>query len=66
MKSSQMQSIKEHLESGNTLTALDALNLFGCLRLAARIADLKKLGLDIKTEMTTKNGKTFAVYGAVK
>lgn len=58
-----MLLIRKHLEDGDTLTALDALNLFGCLRLAARISDLRKLGLDIKTKMVTQGGKTFAVYG---
>jgi len=49
---SQNKEIRKHLESGNSLTPLDALSLFGCFRLGARIHDLKhKFGLNIKTEI---------------
>lgn len=66
MKSTQTQLIQKHLEDGNTITAIEALDLFGCMRLAARINDIKKLGMVIKTEMVTNGGKTFAVYGVAK
>ena len=36
--------LKEH----RSITALDALREFGCMRLAARISDLKKRGYDIE------------------
>ena len=58
----QSDQILKHLKSGNTITAINALNKFGCFRLAARINDLRNDGHDIKTEMMTSNGKTFAVY----
>lgn len=44
------ESIKAHLLSGQSLTSADALRLFGVSRLAARIWDLQKAGLDIETE----------------
>jgi hypothetical protein len=47
----QCEAIQSHLQSGGTLTPLDALNLFDCFRLGARIFDLKKKGLDIKTRI---------------
>jgi hypothetical protein len=59
---SQTQLIKNHLESGNSITPIEALNLFGCFRLSARIKDLRDQGLDITTENITQNGKTFAKY----
>lgn len=37
---SQLDQILAVLESGGTLTALDALEDFGCSRLASRITDL--------------------------
>ena len=59
---SQNKQILNHLESGKTITPIDALNLFGCFRLGARIHDLKSEGYDIKTEIRTVNGKRFAEY----
>ena len=44
------------------LTALDALEGCGCMRLAARINDLRADGHVIGTEMASKNGKKFAKY----
>lgn len=37
---SQRKKIAAHLLAGNSLTALQALNHFGCARLAARIGEL--------------------------
>tara|TARA_Y100000814_G_C12355286_1_gene407971 strand:- start:190 stop:474 length:285 start_codon:yes stop_codon:yes gene_type:complete len=59
----QAQKILNHLQNGNSITAIDALNNFGCFRLAARISDLKKDGWDIKSEpWTTPGGATIAKY----
>lgn len=58
----QNKMIAAHLKSGKTITALEALQKFGCLRLAARIADLRKLGMKIVTSYTDWNGKRWAVY----
>ena len=44
------------------ITALDALRDAGCLRLAARIADLRAAGYDITSTMVTVNGKRIARY----
>jgi hypothetical protein len=44
------------------LTALDALHGCGCMRLAARINELRANGHVIGTEMVSKNGKKFAQY----
>jgi hypothetical protein len=43
----QNEQIRKHLESGKSLTPLEALKLFNCFRLASRISDLKKEGMDI-------------------
>ncbi len=55
----QNKLIAQHLESGHTITALEALHRFGCFRLSARIWDLKKQGLDIesRTKKITSDGK---------
>ncbi len=65
-KSSQSQNkrIAEWLKSGNTITAMEALNMFNCFRLASRITDLKqKFGLCIVTDrVMTPSGKRVAQY----
>ena len=43
----QKVQIHNYLMSGKSLTGMDALTLFGCFRLAARIADLKREGVRI-------------------
>jgi len=48
MTDSQTKKIKKHLESGEPISALDALNKYGCFRLAARIYDLKEEGMNIE------------------
>ena len=45
---SQRAAIARHLKAGKSITALEALKKFGCLRLGARIWELKQEGRDIK------------------
>ena len=61
----QNQQIKSYLEKGKSITPIQALNKFGCFRLAARVNDLRKEGLNIATNIVTKDGKTFASYRLV-
>ena len=57
--------ILAHLKR-KSITPLEALNKFGCLRLAAIIYNLRKRGVVIKTVNKTVNGKTFAQYFLIK
>jgi len=50
-KTAQIDQILECLESGKSLSSLQALNAYGCFRLAARIKDLRQLGWEVTTEM---------------
>ena len=60
---SQAGLILRHLQSGGTLTALEALDLFGCNRLAARVADLKNKGYNVKSRfITLPNTKRVSEY----
>lgn len=59
---SQNQAILQHLEAGHALTHVDALRLFGCARLAARINDLRMRGVKIATDTIAEGGKRFARY----
>lgn len=44
------------------ITPLDAYLGCGCLRLAARVLDLKREGYTVNRKMIYKNGKHFAAY----
>jgi len=59
---SQSEQIKAHLKSGYTLTPLGALRLCGCLRLAARIHDIKKGGTPVRSATVNHGGKRYAEY----
>lgn len=59
----QCAQIKAWLLDGNKLTSLEALNRFGCMRLASRIHDLREQGLDIHTEkIKVPSGKYVTEY----
>lgn len=65
--SRQTARIIRYLESGKTITPLQALNLFGCLRLSARIYDIRDMGYKIKSEpFKTAEGKTVSKYSLIK
>ena len=44
------------------LTAMDALNEVGTMRLAARVKELRDQGYVIKSTLEKRNGKKFARY----
>ena len=64
----QDERIIEYLEMGNSLTGLDALRLFGTMKLATRISEIRKKhpGLDIRDEYVHANGKAFKKYWIYK
>lgn len=58
----QRDQIKSWLLKGLSISPLSALNNFGCMRLGARIHELKNEGLDIAGEMTNDGNKTYKRY----
>ena len=59
----QNEMILAHLRAGHEITPLEALEKFGCLRLAARISDLRATGQNINSRTHHEpNGKRFAAY----
>ena len=48
---SQNIAILEYLKSGHTLTGLEALKLFGTMKLASRISELRDEGHNIQDEL---------------
>ena len=60
---SQNKQIADYLNKGKKLTTLDALNKFGCFRLASRINDLRNDGMKITTKIIKlENKKQIAQY----
>lgn len=66
-RKSQCSEILAYLMGGNTLTAVEAFNKFDCMRLAARVKDLRDMGYPIYTRIGSRINRkkqevTFAVY----
>ena len=57
----QSDKILDHLRGG-PITPLQALNLYGCFRLAARINELRKQGHNISTKWIKGEKKKHAQY----
>ncbi len=59
----QAGRILRFLQEGHRLTPLDALELFGCFRLAARVHELRREGWAIaERTVETASGKRIAEY----
>ncbi len=59
----QYHAILGDLLAGLSVTPLEALNRYGCMRLAAVVHRLRRDGHHVETEMvTTDSGKRFARY----
>ena len=57
----QIEAILAHLNR-KSITPLEALEKYGCFRLAAVIHTLRRRGIPIKTVDKIQNGKTYAQY----
>jgi len=58
----QAKKIAEHLKGGKGLTPLQALDLFGCFRLSARIGELKEIGMKITSSRVKRGKKSVCEY----
>ena len=52
-KRTQCQRIVDYMEKHGCITQLEALTECGVMRLASRISDLKRSGVEIESEMVT-------------
>ena len=59
---SQAIQVLSYLKAGNRLTSLEAVKLFGTLRLAARILDLRDKGHQIESVTVERAGKKMSQY----
>lgn len=57
MKESQCKKILQYIEENGSITQLDALREFGCMRLASRMSDLKKRGYPVEMRMETAKNR---------
>ena len=59
----QKIEILTHLQQGKSISAAEAVTVYSCYRLAARINDLRRDGHEIKSVVKTDmNGKRYARY----
>lgn len=49
----QCEKVLRHLREFGTITPMDAIREYGCLRLGARICDLRRDGHQIKSKIVT-------------
>ena len=64
---SQNGKIRAWLLEGHEITSWDAIRMFRCTRLSARIMDLRDEGLDIVSKRRiTADGTSIAVYSLKK
>ena len=58
----QTNRILRYLRTGRGITPLSALTRFRCMRLAARIEELRDAGVKISSRMLNRGGRRFACY----
>jgi hypothetical protein len=59
----QNEALLNHLMTGRSISPLEALGLYGVFRLAARVFELKDMGVNIqKNTKVDINGKQYAEY----
>lgn len=56
-KENQCKKILQYMQDCGSITPVDAIREFSCLRLGARIFDLKKAGYAISTVLETSTNK---------
>lgn len=61
-KDSQCKTILKYLQEGNSITQIEASDMWKITRLAARVSDLKKRGYDIVSEKVGKGFGSFVRY----
>lgn len=65
--SSQRDAVLEHLRERGPISALEALEELGIMRLGARVYELRALGHDVRTTFeTNEGGKRYARYALVE
>lgn len=58
MKQTQREKVLSYLREWGSITTLDALREFGCMRLATRVFELKRQGYNIATVIERAENKS--------
>lgn len=58
---SQLELIRRHLLTRGSITPLEALRDYGCMRLGGRVFELRREGMAIETRVPPE-GKRYAIY----
>ncbi|MBM3571193.1 MAG: hypothetical protein FJX52_02370 [Alphaproteobacteria bacterium] len=58
----QTRQIHDFLKAGHSITPLEALRMFGCFRLGARIWELRQGGVKVDSRMIQVEGARVAQY----
>lgn len=58
----QTEMVLDYIQKHGAITPLEALTELGCMRLGARVWELRHAGLPIERAMVEANGKRFAKY----
>lgn len=56
-KATQCELVLEFMAANGSITPVEALDELGCMRLASRISDLKRMGHSIRKEMVEKKNR---------
>ena len=56
-KVTQCDRIIKYIEENGSITSLDAMREFGCMRLASRMCDIKRMGYPVKREFETSKNR---------
>lgn len=56
-KLTQCERILNYIEETGSITQMDALREFGCMRLASRMCDIKKMGYAVEKKMETAKNR---------
>ena len=57
VKATQTEKIRKYMLENGSITAVDAMREFGCMRLAARIDEMIKGGEDIRKTMVADRNR---------
>jgi hypothetical protein len=67
MIGTQNAQILRHMQIIGEITPLDALHYCGCLRLAARIYEIRSTGVEVQDRwVTSDDGKRYKAYSVKK
>ena len=58
----QTEWVRLQLIAGRALTPMDALKEAGCFRLAARVDELRNMGMRITATLVQRHSKRFSEY----